>query len=131
MSEAQIKPLCLKNNLLIHFHDRSKKIAGDRWHVSLVARIEIPIQESDFTHISQEKIDITDIKRQLGDQVVFEQKREKVFVGENEKDSLIKKMIDTFRLDMVPYLSRMDFPGKYVVREYRKSLIAKNRPKPD
>jgi len=131
MVESKIEPCCLKNNLLINFHDISKKSAGDRWHVSLVAIIEIPIQEPIFEFINQEDIDITDIKKRLGDVVVFEQKREKVFVDENEKDGLIKKMINTFIADIVPYLSRPDFPGKYVVREYRKSLIDQNRPKPD
>ena len=81
--------------------------------------------------INQEDIDITEIKKRLGDPIVFEQKREKVFVDENKKDTLINKTIDIFILDIVPCLSRPDFPGKYVVREYRKSLIDQNRPKPD
>ena len=71
--------------------------------------------------IINRRLTITDIKKRLGDQVVFEQKREKMLVDENRKDSLITKTIDTVILDIVPYLSRPNFRGKYAVGEYGKT----------
>ncbi len=45
MKEKLIKTMDLKNSMYLKFYDNSKKLAGDRWLVSLIVRMEIPVAE--------------------------------------------------------------------------------------
>ena len=45
MKEKLIKTMDLENGMQLNFYDASRKIAGDRWQISLVVRMEIPVTE--------------------------------------------------------------------------------------
>ena len=46
MEKKLIKTINLKNNLILKAYDASKKIASDRWQITLLLNIEIPIRET-------------------------------------------------------------------------------------
>jgi len=127
MDEKVLKKLDLEKNLHITLYDRSKKLIGDRYQVILVAEMEIPITQFLLENENQISIEIKEFTNVLGDKVVFQQKREKIFVDEREKEELLNTMIDSFISDIVPYLSRSDFPVKFIKKQYKDKLIEQSR----
>jgi len=102
-------------------------LIGDRYQVILVAEMEIPITQFLLENENQISIEIKEFTNVLGDKVVFQQKREKIFVDEREKEELLNTMIDSFISDIVPYLSRSDFPVKFIKKQYKDKLIEQSR----
>ena len=49
-----VEKIDLPNNLVLELHDYSRRIAGDRWFVGLLARIPIEVSEEDFAGRPQE-----------------------------------------------------------------------------
>jgi len=44
MEEKLVDMMSLENGLTLEFYDTSKRVAGDRWLVSVVARIEVDVK---------------------------------------------------------------------------------------
>jgi hypothetical protein len=45
MEEKLIKTMDLTNGMQLNFYDGSRQLAGDRWLISLIIRMEIPVAE--------------------------------------------------------------------------------------
>ena len=118
MTETTIKKISLKNGLDLEFIDVSRKIAGDRYQVALLTRIEVPVEEGWFSENNQEIPDIGDIRKKIGNRVVFEQKRERNFVDDQEKEAVIKNVIEVAEDYGMRYLGHPDFPGKLILKRY-------------
>jgi hypothetical protein len=126
MEQALIKSIELRNGLKLDFYDISRKLAGDRWYVGLIARIDIPLIDSLLTNQHLSHYSIEEIRNALGKSVRFQQKRERHYIDEREKDDLLNDLMDSFIKRTINYLSLPDFPDKYVLKEfqaYRKRKI--------
>lgn len=120
MEEALMAQIDLENNLTLKLYDASRQIAGDRWQVTMTARINI-----DFKRLS--KLDeicgaaqAAKIRNALGPVAVFEKKRERNFIAAEEKDAVLKDMQETFLNIAAPYLAKPRFAYNYVRRTYQK-----------
>jgi hypothetical protein len=122
MNEKLIKTLELKNGLQLKIYDASRTMAGDRWLVSLIARMEIPVTKVLEKNDSQPKENANEIKDVLGESVVFEQKRDRIFVDIKEKDSVFKEVLDLFLGSSLEYLSRETFPKKFILKAYKEKM---------
>jgi len=113
-----VKAVELGNNLKLKIYDSSKKMAGDRWLVSLTARIKISVDPNSKlfsgSEYSKEEID-----RLLGSEVLFEQKRERFFIDEKNKESVFNQICDSFINNTISYLSHPDFPKKFAIMKLR------------
>jgi hypothetical protein len=121
-----IKSIKLSNGLKLDFYDISRKLAGDRWYVGLIARIDIPLIDSLLTNQHLSQYSVEEIRNMLGESVRFQQKRERHYIDEREKDDLLNDLMDSFIKRTLNYLSLPDFPGKYILKEfqtYRKRKI--------
>jgi hypothetical protein len=78
MEEKLIKTLDLENGLQLNIYDASRKLVGDRWLVSLIVRMDVPVTEALKKDSRQPIVNINEIKDILGDSVLFEKKREKI-----------------------------------------------------
>lgn len=114
-----IKTIDLDNNMQLNIFDGSRKLAGDRWLVSMVARIEIPVSEVLMQDEHQSKESVDAIIKVLGEKVLFEQKRERIFVDETEKETIFEEVCDMFLNSTLTYLSNKKFPQRYVLKKYR------------
>jgi hypothetical protein len=126
MEQTFIKSIELSNGLKLDFYDISRKLAGDRWYVGLIARIDIPLIDSLLTNQHLSHYSIEEIRNMLGKSVRFQQKRERHYIDEREKDDLLNDLMDSFIKRTLNYLSLPDFPGKYILKEfqtYRKRKI--------
>ena len=126
MEQTLIKSIKLSNGLKLDFYDISRKLAGDRWYVGLIARIDIPLIDSLLTNQHLSHYSVEEIRNTLGESVRFQQKRERHYIDEREKDDLLNDLMDSFIKRTLNYLSLPDFPGKYILKEfqtYRKRKI--------
>lgn len=120
LKETAVKTLRLENGLELKLYDRSRKIAGDRWQLSLLARMEVPV--SCLTSAEAEYLPATvdEIETALGTCAVFEHKAERNFVAEKEKDEIFGSLCDSFLKNSLSYLSRSDFPARFLVKSCQK-----------
>ncbi|MBW2739358.1 MAG: hypothetical protein JRE64_11040 [Deltaproteobacteria bacterium] len=122
MEEKLIKNIDLENGLELKLYDVSRKLAGDRWLVSLIARIEIPTSDSLLKEDASPSLNVDEIRKVLGEKLLFERKREKIFIDEIEKDEVLKEIQDLFLSSSLPYFSHSDFPKKYILKEFNEKI---------
>ncbi|RKX20377.1 MAG: hypothetical protein DRP51_05810 [Candidatus Zixiibacteriota bacterium] len=118
MQDNAIKKIALKNGLTLEFIDNSRKIAGDRYVVVLKTRIEVPVSNSWFSERDASIPSIEDITKKVGDTVFFEQKKERNFVDENEKEAVLNNIIEVAEDFGIRYLGHPDFPKKLILKKY-------------
>jgi len=97
-------------------------LAGDRWLVSLIARMEIPTNELLLKKDGSPLLNIDEVRKALGEKLLFEQKREKIFIDEKEKDEVLKEIQDFFLSSSLSYFSHSDFPQKYVLKKFNEKI---------
>ncbi|MBU4012519.1 MAG: hypothetical protein KJ550_03540 [Proteobacteria bacterium] len=122
MKEVLIKTIDLENGLELKLLDASRKLAGDRWLVSLIARIEIPIGDSLPKEDGSSSLNVDEVRKVLGEKLLFEQKRERIYIDEKEKDEVLKEIQDSFLSTSLSYLSRSDFPQKYILKRFNEKI---------
>ncbi len=126
MKEKLIKTMDLKNGMQLKFYDNSRKLAGDRWLISLIVRMEIPVTEV-LINDGHKSIEIVnEIKKVLGENILFEQKRERIFVAQSEKQAVFEEVYDFFIDSVLGYLSNKAFPKRYVLKKYREKVAKKS-----
>ena len=121
-----VKTEALGNKLILELYDASRKITGDRWLVSLVAKIDIPIEDSILPIDGEPDTDILEIREALGESVCFRQTRNHNFIAESEKEATFQDLIESFLSTSSSYLSHKDFPKKFIAKEYKKHLKMKS-----
>lgn len=114
-----IKTIDLENGLQLNIFDGSRKLAGDRWLVTMIASIEIPVSEVLMQGGKQSKESVEEIIKVLGEKVLFEQTRDRIFVDEKEKEIIFKQVSDFFVNSTLTYLSTKEFPRRYVLKKFR------------
>jgi hypothetical protein len=122
MKEKLIKTMDLENGMQLNFYDASRKIAGDRWLISLVVRMEIPVTEVLIKVPGQSTESVNEIVNVLGENVLFEQKRERNFIDETKKTEMFKELYDSFVNSTFVYLSNEAFPRKYITKKYKEAV---------
>ena len=126
MKEKLIKTLDLENGLQLNMYDASRKLVGDRWLVSLIIRMDVPVAGALKKNNRESMEHIDEIKDMLGDSVLFEKKREKIFVDTVEKEMVFKELFDLFMNSSLKYLSKEIFPKQYVLKMYKEEMKKKS-----
>lgn len=122
MEEKLIKTMDLTNGMQLNFYDASRRLAGDRWLISLIIRMEIPVTEVSINHGEKSMESVDEIKKVLGEKVLFELKRERIFVADSEKQTVFEEVYDFFIDSVLGYLSNKAFPKRYVLKKYREKV---------
>lgn len=112
MKETHIHTIPLANGQTVEIWDASRKLAADRWQVTLVARMEIPVDAA------IPPSEASAVKQALGDTVMFETKKQRHFIDETKKQGVLADMLETFTRVSVPYLSHPDFAARHVARRF-------------
>jgi hypothetical protein len=118
--ESLVQTILLENGLILEIYDQSRKIAGDRWLVKLVAKIDIPIDRlpTDAGAIGAD--DFKALKAFFGNCIRFQQRRERNFVDGRQKNAVFKDLMNSFLTSSQRYLTHSDFPSRHALREYGK-----------
>jgi hypothetical protein len=122
MQPILIKTIDLENHLTLTIYDESIKMIGDRWLVNLVARINVPLDEALIQKSKDFSANKAKIKKALGKEVVFEHKSNRIFVDESDKESIFQEMYDNFIDNTLPYLSRSNFPERFLIKKIREEM---------
>jgi hypothetical protein len=88
----------------------------------MVAGIDIPLTDWLLTNQILSNYSVEEVRNALGETVRFQEKRERHYIDEREKDPLLKIMMDSFIKSTLNYYSHSDFPVKYVLKEFKAHL---------
>ncbi|MFO7838488.1 MAG: hypothetical protein R6X08_03165 [Desulfosalsimonadaceae bacterium] len=120
MEETYIRGVPLENGLFLKLYDASRRFAGDRWLVKLIARIPIPVDEV-WQQTSEELPSAAAVKELLGDTLVFEQEKTRNFIDEQEKEEILQSMTEEFFRHALAYLGRPEFGWRCIRRKFREN----------
>ncbi len=112
------KSVEMENGLKLEIWNKSKVIAGDRWRISVVAQVDVPVEKAFSDGKVELPASIDEAREILGDSVLFEKKIERFFIDEKEKEELKKTMVESLFESVFPYLSREKFATRYISKEY-------------
>ncbi len=115
-----IDQLHLENGIELLLYDRSRVTAGDRWLVELKCEAHIPIDESYWDMVTDEEGRLLpDIRKILGDRLVFVATKQRNFVDANERETVLQEMVQQVHSSMLEYLKKPHFPQEFFKKQYR------------
>lgn len=120
VNDKLIKTIGLKNGLTLEIYDHSRKIAGDRWYLKMVARIDIPIDLPSLGDGLSEHVTFNALKEAFDNRIRYEQSRERNFIAKKEKDTVFNDLMNSYLTSTRQYLSHPNFAMRYAVKEYLK-----------
>ncbi len=126
MEELLVEKLALANGLDVYFYDCSRKIAGDRWYVKLLARIPVETNKERFERLGGEPHLYDDFVEATGGIVNFELHKERNFVDEREKDQVFKAILSRLKEHALDYMAHEDFADKFLKREIQAFMERRN-----
>jgi len=121
MEGKLIENIRLENGLILEIFDHSRHVAGDRWLVSLEARIEVEVKPDYFTDHYTLNMSFENIRAVVGEKTTYSYKKERHFIGEKEKDELLNGLKVRFLETNLGYLSSPEFPLKLILRRYHEA----------
>ncbi len=107
----------LPNGLVLEFWDLSRKTAGDRWQVTLEARITVPVAADTLPPELQE--DLEEVQAALGPELRFSHPETRNFVAEDRMPQLLKDMESWLLASLKGYVSHPKFAARFILRQYR------------
>jgi len=122
MEQRIIKTLELENGQRLEISDLSRKISEVGWVVVMKANMEIKIGKELFSDNPLSDFKFQNILGVLGDKVVYEYKIERNFIMDHDKDEVFKNIVETYIKNMGQYVAKSDFPGKFVLKEYKNRI---------
>ncbi len=116
MSEQQ--PLLyeaeLANGLHVVVRDVTRHYFGGYWQVALEVSSEVPLDGVEFT----DDRDLDDVRRLLGETVVFVRRLEKMAVPGDERDAVRAGLLERCERHLLPFLASPQFPARFIRAEY-------------
>lgn len=110
----------LDNGLTLEFWDLSRHTAGDRWQVTLEARIAVPVRPEFLPPELQENWQ--EVADALGAEVYFRHQETRNFVDERQMPELLKEMETRLLQGMKRYASHPQFGPRFLRRRYDEHL---------
>ncbi len=116
MSEP-VETIDLNNGLKLKIYNHSRKMAGDRWLVFFEARVVIEIKR-DYFNKPDNEISYDEIKKELGEKVIFRYEKRRNFIDVREKDRIFEELKNQFLNTALKYISSNDFPERFILNNY-------------
>ena len=111
----------LANGVVIRFYDESRRVAGDRWQVTVRYDAVVSVPETFWSLVSGEPELIEEIRAVLGTEIVLTHVNERNFISAEEKEVLIAEIISRTRKNIFGYLAAPDFPECYFKRRFKEA----------
>ena len=121
MNEKLIDKIKLENGLTLELHDRSRPVAGDRWLVSFIARIDVEVRPEYFESEHSPDVAFDDVRAAVGDKVTYRHEKTRNFIAETKKDEVFEGLKERFLAASLTYLSSPDFPRKLILMQYQQA----------
>jgi hypothetical protein len=109
-----VEEIPMPNGLIVEIWDKSVSIAADTTKVALLIRIRVELRPSYFIKADHYEL----VRKIMGPEIFFEQKRERAFVRDREKNVVFQELLDNFKKNSLPYLSKSSFPSSFALSKY-------------
>jgi hypothetical protein len=119
--ESLEKSIDLKNGLTLELWDKSRSMVGDRWKITIIAQIDVPVEKAFLEPNGNQQENLDDMKMLLGESVRFEKKMERFFIDEKEKDEITQEIMDSLLESLLPYLSHPLFCKRFIAIEFARA----------
>ncbi len=111
----------LANGVVIRFYDESRRVAGDRWQVTVRYDVVVSVSETFWSLVSGEPELIEEIRAALGAEIVLTNVNERNFISEDEKEALVAEIVSRIRNNIFGYLADPEFPECYFKRCFKEA----------
>ena len=118
MSEKLIEKITLPNGLILEIWDTSRLMAGDRWLVSLLAKVEVTVLPEYFSTLDDGEQAYQDLVAAHGNSLVFTQEKVGLFVDEKETEDVLTRLCKRIKDNLIAYLGNPKFASLYVLKKY-------------
>jgi hypothetical protein len=118
MSNPESLSCALKNGLSLDCIDQSRKIAADRWFISISIQIVIPVEKKWFPDGSIDDATFQKMVGVLGNEVVFKQKKERHFVSDDMKARIVGDICENAMQTGRQYCGSDVFPARYILKKF-------------
>jgi hypothetical protein len=118
MSERLIEEIALPNSLILEIWDTSNRMAGDRWLVSLLAKVEVTVLPEYFSTLDDGEQAYQDLVAAHGNPLVFTQEKVRLFVDEGETKEVLTRLRRSIKDNLAAYLGNPKFAPSYVLKKY-------------
>jgi hypothetical protein len=110
-----VEEIPMPNDPIVEIWDKSVSIAADTTKVALLIRIRVELRPSYFIKADHYEL----VRKIMGPEIFFEYKKERTFVRDREKNVVFQELLDNFKKNSLPYLSRPSFPSSFALSKYR------------
>ncbi len=118
MNRRLVETIALENSLALQIWDLSRPLAGDRWLVSLEARVDIPLDISYLDSLPNKDKVFSVLRDKFGQEVSYRYVQEKHFVDAREKTRVFQGFVDNVKSSLIPYLNHPEFGKRTVLARY-------------
>jgi len=118
MDKTLIETISLPNGLILELWNKSRPMAGDRWLISLLAKIEIPVLPEYFSTLDNGEEAYRELLAAYGDPLVFTQEKTRHFVDEKDTKDMLAELCQRFKDNLLSYLGNPRFASLYVMKKY-------------
>jgi hypothetical protein len=118
MPKKLIETITLPNGLILELWDESRPMAGDRWLIALLARVEVPVLPEYFSTLNNSEQAYRDLLAGYSDPLVFTQEKTRSFVDEKNIQSVLAELCQRFKDNLLSYLGNPRFASLYVMKKY-------------
>ena len=112
----------LKNGLALQMFYKSTHTAGDRYRVTFEARINVEVLPDYFTYADLSDFSFEDVRAILGNKTTYSYQKERNFIAEGQKTSVLETMKTDFLGTNLDYLSSKQFPYRLIKKNYLDAL---------
>ncbi len=106
----------LPNGLTLELWDHSRPVAGDRWFVSLAARIVIPVRPETLPPELQPQAE--EVIEALGGELIFSRREERNFIASSEAPALLQDMQERILAQAPAYFGHAEFASRLIRRKF-------------
>jgi hypothetical protein len=118
MAPELIERVHLQNGLVLELWDQSRPLAGDRWFVSLLAKVEIPVRAEYFSTVEEGEQAYQDLVAAYGNPITFTQEKVRHFVDEKDIKATLATLCQRFKDNLVSYLANPKFASLFALKKY-------------
>jgi hypothetical protein len=118
MPKNLIETIKLPNGLLLELWNQSRPMAGDRWLISLLAKVEVPVLPEHFSTLDNGEQACRDLLAAYGNPLVFTQEKNRHFVDEKDSKDVLAGLCQRFKDNLLSYLGNPRFASLYVMKKY-------------
>ena len=113
-----VEKIPLENGLMVEIWDYSRRQAGDRWLVGMLAQVKVPVSPEDFPDQDSYK----DFLELQGPWAYFRLYKERTFIDQEAREEIFRGLMEHFRRHCLDYMAHPEFASRFLAREVEEFL---------